>query len=158
MTDGHAGDDEGETSGPAPAVAVHRGPEPFPHTVRIREHELLADEPPAYGGRDTGPDPTELLAAALASCTSMTVRSYAERKGWELDGMTVQVAFVEDGGDGRPSYAVTLDLPDGLEETQARRLAAIALKCPVRRALTAGAAMQDEVRHGSQPATAQARR
>ena len=153
MADGPVGDDEGETSGPATAIAVHRGPEPFPHTVRIREHELLADEPPAYGGRDTGPDPTELLAAALASCTSMTVRSYAERKGWDLDGMTVRVGFVEDGGDGRPSYAVTLDLPEELEEAQARRLAAIALKCPVRRALTAGAAMQDDVRHGSHPVT-----
>ena len=153
MADGPVGDDEGETSGPATAIAVHRGPEPFPHTVRIREHELLADEPPAYGGRDTGPDPTELLAAALASCTSMTVRSYAERKGWDLDGMTVRVGFVEDGGDGRPSYAVTLDLPEELEEAQARRLAAIALKCPVRRALTAGAAMQDEVRHGPHPVT-----
>ena len=155
MTGGHAGDDEGAGAEPATAVAIHRGPEPFPHTVRIREHELLADEPPEYGGRDTGPDPTELLAAALASCTSMTVRSYAERKGWGLDGMTVEVGFVEVGGDGRPSYTVTLDLPDDLDDAQAERLAAIALKCPVRRALTAGAAMQDDVRHGSHPVTAE---
>ncbi len=53
---------------------------------------------------------------------------------------------------------MTLDLPDGLEQTQAQRLAAIALKCPVRRALTAGAAMQDEVRHGSHPVTGEQRR
>jgi len=137
---------EGHDAGPPSAVALHRGPGPFPHTVRIRGHELSTDELFAYGGRDSGPDPTELLAAALASCTSMTLRVYAERKGWALDGMAVRVAFSEDGGDGRSAYTVTVELPDDLDEGQAIRLASIATKCPVRRALSTGAGMTEAIR------------
>ncbi len=154
MDDGRPAGDEDQDAEPASAVAMHRGPGPFPHTVWIRGHELLADEPPAYGGRDTGPDPTELLAAALASCTSMTLRTYAERKGWELDGMTVRVAFREDGGDGRPAYEVAIELPDDVDDARADRLAVIARKCPVRQALSAAAAVDDEIRRGAPPVPA----
>jgi putative redox protein len=142
----------GDEEAVATAEAVHRGPGAFPHTVRIREHVLEADEPPAYGGHDSGPDPTELLAAALASCTSMTLRSYAERKGWDLQGMSVAVRFHEDDGEGRPGYDLAIDLPDALDDAQAQRLEAIARKCPVRRALTTGASMREDVRRTSQAA------
>jgi len=145
-------DGDGSEEAVATAEAVHRGPGAFPHTVRIREHVLEADEPPLYGGHDSGPDPTELLAAALASCTSMTLRSYAERKGWDLHGMSVRVSFHEDAGDGRSGYDLAIDLPDALDDAQTRRLEAIARKCPVRQALTAGASMREDVRRTPQAA------
>lgn len=138
-----AGQDGGASTA-AIAVAMHRGPGAFPHTVRVRGHTFYADELPAYGGHDSGPDPTELLAAALASCTSMTLRTYAERKGWSLDGMTVSAAFHEAGEDGRPRYAVALDLPPRLADDQIDRLRRIAEKCPVRRALSVAAHISDE--------------
>lgn len=131
------------------AVAEHRGPGPFPHTVQVRGHAIEVDEPPEYGGHDGGPDPTELLAAALASCTSMTLRVYAGRKGWALDGMRVTVAYAGDATG--PRYDVTLDVPDTLDAAQADRLAAIAARCPVRRALSAGATFTEDVKRATAP-------
>ena len=61
--------------------------------VTIREHELTADEPKDQGGDDEGPSPQELLAASLASCTAITMEMYAQRKGWEVGDMSVDVNY-----------------------------------------------------------------
>ena len=53
----------------------------YRHTVKVRSHELTVDEPRDQGGGDSGPDPQELLAASLASCTAVTMEMYAQRKG-----------------------------------------------------------------------------
>jgi putative redox protein len=105
------------------------------HDVTIGDRSLVADEPPEQGGNDEGPRPVELLAAALASCTSITVAMYADRKGWELDGLsaTVEVEGSLVKGDAR--YEVILELPGGLSEEQTQRITAIAAKCPVHKAL-----------------------
>ena len=57
--------------------------------ITVGRHQLLADEPIALGGTDTGPDPYGLLIAALGACTSMTISLYARRKQWSLEAMTV---------------------------------------------------------------------
>ena len=63
----------------------------FRHTVKVREHHLSVDEPGDEGGDDAGPSPQELLAASLASCTAITMEMYAERKGWDIGGVEVDV-------------------------------------------------------------------
>ena len=63
----------------------------FRHTVKIRSHELPVDERPELGGTDTGPEPLELLAASLASCTAVTMEMYAQRKGWDVGGVDAAV-------------------------------------------------------------------
>ena len=63
----------------------------FRHTVRVRDHRLIVDEPPVIGGEDAGPEPQELLAASLASCTAITMEMYASRKGWEIGDVEVDV-------------------------------------------------------------------
>ena len=60
-------------------------------------HELIVDEPPDRDGTDTGPRPTQLLAASLAGCTAITVEMYADRKGWELGPLEVTVDMGYDG-------------------------------------------------------------
>src|SRR5260370_37878478 len=66
------------------AVTVIGGPSVLRQAVSVGPHHLLADEPKTSGGSDAGPDPYELLLSALGSCTNMTLRMYADRKGWPL--------------------------------------------------------------------------
>jgi putative redox protein len=108
----------------------------YEHELEIRQHRLIADEPQDEGGTDAGPKPTELLAAALASCTAITIEMYANRKEWELGQVEVEV----DQGtadDGRtPRFEVEIRIPEPLDEEQRKRIEVIASKCPVHRALT----------------------
>ena len=107
----------------------------FAHEVDFEgAHMLTVDEPLAAGGTDTGPRPTLLLAAGLASCTAITVEMYADRKGWEIGPIEVDVDVVHDGA-VPSSFAVALKLPRELSEEQRGRLLAIAARCPVHRVL-----------------------
>jgi len=107
----------------------------FAHDVETAGHSLIADEPPDRGGTDEGPSPTRLLAAALASCTAITVEMYADRKGWELPDLRVEVEMNGSLVKGDASYEVVLHLPGGLTEEQTRRITTIAGKCPVHKAV-----------------------
>jgi len=95
---------------------------------------FLADEPVAAGGLGSGPNPYDLLCAALGACTAMTLRLYAGRKGWPLERATVRVLHsrAADGGD-RFTREVTLE--GALDEGQRRRMLEIAERCPVHRTL-----------------------
>ena len=111
--------------------------------VKIREHELTADEPKRSGGEDSGPSPQELLAASLASCTAVTMEMYAVRKGWDVGEVTVDVDY-EPAHRGSPTrFEMTVSLPKELPEEQRERLMQIAAKCPVHRTLE-GEVMFDE--------------
>jgi putative redox protein len=108
----------------------------YAHDVEMEGgHTLISDEPESAGGADEGPSPTRLLAASLAACTAITIEMYAERKGWQLDNVEVEV----DMEYGKPStpkaFNVIVRLPKGLTEEQTARLEAIAGHCPVHRAL-----------------------
>lgn len=111
--------------------------------VKVRDHELTADEPKGSGGEDSGPSPQELLAASLASCTAVTMEMYAARKGWDVGEVTVDVDY-EPAHRGSPTrFAMTVSLPKELPEDQRERLMQIAAKCPVHRTLE-GEVMFDE--------------
>lgn len=66
--------------------------EPFKTTLTAGKHELIADEPEhVEGGKDQGPDPYDYLLMSLGSCTVMTVKMYANRKGWPVENMYVEL-------------------------------------------------------------------
>jgi putative redox protein len=103
--------------------------------VAVREHRLTADEPREHGGEDSGPSPQELLAASLASCTAITMEMYADRKGWDVREVTVEVEY-EPAQRGSPTrFVMQVQMPKELPEDQRDRLMQIAAKCPVHRAL-----------------------
>ncbi|HBS48734.1 MAG TPA: osmotically inducible protein C [Rhodobacteraceae bacterium] len=114
-------------------------------------HHLLADEPRAMGGTDRGPSPYGLVAAGLGACTSMTIRMYARRKGWPLDGLRVDVSHAkvhaEDAGADQDTaggaridrFDRVVHLSGDLDADQRARLMEIADKCPVHRTLEHGA-------------------
>lgn len=125
--------------------AVARRRKGYEHEIEIRENRLIADEPQEKGGSDQGPKPTELLAAALASCTAITIEMYAERKEWGLGTVEVAVDFTEATADDPPSFDVSITLGAELSEESQERILTIAGKCPVHRALKA----QDVAIHDS---------
>jgi putative redox protein len=106
----------------------------FRQVIRIGPHTLAADEPTDKGGADTGPAPHEFLLASLASCTSMTVKMYADRKGWPLE--SIEVAVSGDHVEGTFVMTRHVALRGNLTDEQRARLLEIANKCPVHKTLT----------------------
>ena len=115
-------------------------------------HHLLADEPEAYGGTNRGLTPYGFVAAGLGACTSMTLRMYARRKGWPLEGISVDVTHDkvhgQDAGSGggrvdRFVRRITLEGP--LTGAQRDKLMEIADKCPVHKTLEQGAQIKTEL-------------
>ena len=105
------------------------------HTVHVRDHQLTVDEPLDVGGDDTGPDPLELLAVSLASCTAFTMEMYATRKGWDIGHVEVDVQYSPAERGCPTKFELVMRLPDDVPEEQVERLRAIAAKCPVHRVL-----------------------
>ena len=115
----------------------------FRHDIEIRDHESVVDEPTDQGGEDSGPNPQELMAASLASCTAITMEMYAERKGWDIGEVVVDVDY-EPAQRGSPTkFEMVVRLPKELPEEQREKLMQIAAKCPVHRTLE-GEVMFDE--------------
>jgi putative redox protein len=105
------------------------------HDVEIRAHHVTADEPEDHGGHDEGPSPQELLAASLASCSAVTMEMYAERKGWDIGDVVVNVDY-EPAQRGSPTkFQMEIRLPKELPEEQRQKLMQIVAKCPVHRTL-----------------------
>ena len=96
---------------------------------------LTVDAPEKDGGGDLGPEPHDLLAAGLASCTLMTLRMYAGRKGWDVSGLEVMVAPSKDA-DGTTVFTRTITGLGAHDEEQRKRLLVIADKCPVHKMLS----------------------
>ena len=107
----------------------------FKHTVQVRNHRLTVDEGLAAGGEDAGPDPQELLAASLATCTAITMEMYAARKGWDIGNVEVDVQYTPAERGCPTRFDLSLRLPEDLPEEQVERLRVIAAKCPVHRTL-----------------------
>jgi putative redox protein len=114
---------------------VARRREGYAHDVEIEGgHTLVVDEPEYAGGANEGPSPTRILGAALASCTAITCEMYAERKGWELGKVEVEVEIQYDEARGTASgFEVLVRIREPLDEDQQQRLLKIAGKCPVHR-------------------------
>ena len=118
----------------------------YANEVRAGTHVLHADEPSTHGGSDTGPSPYEYLLAGLGACTSMTLRMYANRKGWPLERVAVRLhhakIHAEDCADcetqtGRVDRIDReLEIDGPLAADQRQRLLEIADRCPVHRTLT----------------------
>lgn len=104
--------------------------------LRAGTHALVADEGPTLGGADVGPAPYELLLAALGACTVMTLKMYAERKGWPLEAAEVDLAYLKSGETARIDRRLTLVGP--LDADQRARLADIAERTPVTLTLKGG--------------------
>ena len=122
-----------------PVAAASVSGEEKPYGVRIDSggHGLRGDEPASHGGGDTGPTPFGLLLSGLGACTAITLRMYAERKQWPLSGIDVELSYlVPDRSTRWIDRVITLRGP--LDDDQRGKLAEIAEKTPVTKAVWAG--------------------
>jgi putative redox protein len=112
--------------------------------LRAGRHALAADEPADHGGADTGPSPFGLLLSGLGACTAITLRMYADRKQWPLEGVEVRLAYTaKDRATRWIDRRITLRGP--LDDDQRARLAEIAEKTPVTRAVRGGTEIRTTV-------------
>jgi putative redox protein len=124
----HVARSVGVTSASAPPWRVE---------IEAGSHRLIADEPVSLTGSDAGPSPFGLVVCGLAACTATTLRQYAEHKGWPVEVIAVGVVYnVVD--DESTSIARTITVSPELTEEQRTRLAEIAERTPVTKAIRAG--------------------
>ena len=103
-------------------------------TAGDRTTTVVFDQAGPHSDGSAGPTSTQAVSAALASCTAVTLRVYAERKEWDLTGLEVRVDTEYEGPNPK-KFSVTVGWPDHLDEDQRERLTRIAGKCPVHRLL-----------------------
>lgn len=99
-------------------------------------NQVIADEPLDKGGKDLGLSPKELLIAALAACTSATVRMYADRKQWDLQEVKVNIEMERDEEQNKTFITRNVEFIGNLDAEQRDRLLQIANKCPVHKILS----------------------
>ena len=118
----------------------------FATDVRMAGHRVVADEPDDKGGTGRGATPSDLLLGALASCTAITLRMYADRKGWPLDTARVDVDWDQAPDQDKTTKAIrrVLHLTGELDEEQRQRLKEIAERCPVHRTLSGEISIRTE--------------
>ncbi len=149
-------------SSTAQVVVAETGLGPFHNHVVSGRHRFVADEPEAVGGFDAGPSPYDLLAAALGTCTTMTLRMYADRKGLEVSRVSVEVAHdkvhasevsevAAERSGGRPvdRFTRTITIEGDLDAPTRQRLAEIADRCPVHRTLEQSSVIETTLAQGA---------
>ena len=102
--------------------------------IDLGAHKLIVDEPRSIGGTDLGPDPSSLFLASVGACVAITLRMYADRKEWDLEGVKVELSL--ERGDDETVIKRRLITKGNLDEKQLKRLQAIAGKCPVSKMVT----------------------
>jgi len=113
-------------------VVEEVGPGPFVQTVKVREHNVLADEPLNFPeGTDKGFSPNDFLLSALGTCTSITIRMYAKLKKIPLEKTIVKLERLGNGDILRE-----IEFKGNLSSEQIEKLFQIANKCPIHNALT----------------------
>lgn len=125
----------------------------FTTEIDAGSHAWLADEPAEHGGDDRGPNPYDLLLAALGSCTTMTIHAYARRKGWPLEEAVVRLHHTRHAVPSEDNQAIArweeirreIELRGPLDGEQRARLLEIAGRCPVHRTIQGDLRIVDEL-------------
>jgi uncharacterized OsmC-like protein len=118
----------------------------YVQNISIGPHILQGDEPSKVGGSDAGPDPYELLLASLGACTGITLRIFADRRQWPLEGVRISLSHAKVHAEDCAACDTEIRMVDRIDmevsflgelsEDQRQKLMEIASKCPVHRTLT----------------------
>jgi putative redox protein len=117
-------------------VNAHIKADHYATVLTNNRHTLVADEPLDFGGTDLGFSPSELLCSALAACTCITLRMYADRKGWALTDVKADISVERDKETNTTRFNRQISLSGDLTEQQQTRLLNIANQCPIHKTLT----------------------
>jgi putative redox protein len=137
---------------PSNDVVARIGREHYRTEIEVGGKSVVVDEPASLGGADSGPTPYDMILGAIGACTAMTVRMYADRKGWPLESVTVRLrqarSYQQDCEDcdaqALPGITIERELvmEGALDDEQRERLTQIADRCPVKQALERGVHVQ----------------
>ncbi|WP_300567766.1 OsmC family protein [Flavobacterium sp.] len=117
-------------------IAAHIGKELYKTEIKSATNTIIADEPKEVGGNGLGFAPKELLASSLGACTAITLRMYADRKGWNLTDVKVEVEFNWDEENSKSVINRKIALFGTLDDTQRERLLKVANGCPIHKILS----------------------
>jgi putative redox protein len=125
--------------------------------INARQHQFVSDEPESKGGDDRGPNPYDLLLSSLAACKIITVHMYAQRKGWPVERVNINMAHQKidaadcddcDSESGKvDEIYCDISFEGDLDDDQRQRLAEIADRCPVHRTLTSETKIRTILQH-----------
>lgn len=124
--------------------SAHIGKDSYTTRIEVSGHALVGDEPARNGGQDAGPAPYDYLLAGLGACTAITLRMYADRKQWPVDGIAIALHLTH-GDDGAMLIRRTLAISGAVDAEQKARMAEIAEKTPVTLTLKAGLRIDTEL-------------
>jgi putative redox protein len=129
-------------------VVIRAGQDKYRTEITAGGQTFIADEPVSVGGAGNAPTPYDLLLGAIGSCTAMTVRMYADRKGWPLESVTIRLRTAEnhakdcvdcvDKTVGMHAIERELEFEGDLDDEQRERLTLIADRCPVKQTIERG--------------------
>jgi putative redox protein len=123
-------------------VVEETGRGKFRLQVTSGDASFIVDEPARVGGSGDGPTPYDLLSASLGSCSLLTMRLYADRKGWPLEGIRVAITHSRDGVGARDVFRKEVELRGPLSEEQRTRIHGISARCPVHLTLERGSQIE----------------
>ena len=114
--------------------------------IKTTSHTVMVDEPESVGGGDLHPNPPQYLLSALASCTAITIKMYANNKGWEVGNIDVDVKMKVVQSEGKSIKKITkaVKFEKSIDESQVQRLLQIGSKCPISKLLEEPVEMEFE--------------
>lgn len=127
------------------SVKAKIGKENYRTVVVSDSHNFVIDEPITAGGKDLGPNPGELLSAALATCSTATVKMYADRKGWDVDEVTIEVDFKRNLKLDTTTFTKNIKITGDLTDEQIHKLHEISGRCPVHKILAGNIEIKSEL-------------
>ena len=116
-------------------VSASIGTQLYKTEIKTNNHLIIADEPKKVGGQDLGFTPTELLNSSLAACSAITIRMYAERKGWNVQHININVKHKINTSSETITFEKEIEVIGNLDAAQKKRLVEIGEKCPVEKML-----------------------
>jgi putative redox protein len=121
----------------------------FQVEVKAGSSTFLMDEPVQAGGLGSGPNPYDLLSAAIGSCTLMTIRLYARRKQWPLERVRLKVTHHRDSLQAKDRFVREIELTGPLDEAQRTKLLDISMRCPVHLTMEHGSIVETRLTEAS---------
>lgn len=119
-----------------PKITAHIGKELYKTDIKSATNTIIADEPVAVNGKDLGFAPKELLASSFGACTAITLRMYADRKGWDLSDVKVEVNLEWNEEKSKTVINRKIALFGTLDDSQRERLLKVANGCPIHKILS----------------------
>ena len=126
-------------------VITKIGAEKYLMNISAGKNSIIGDEPAAKGGQEKGFTPLELLASALSSCTTATIKMFADRKEWEVEEVSVKVLFDNETKEGVSQFKKIIEIKGNLTEEQRNILHKTAHACPIQKILTGEIAIESEM-------------